>query len=886
MITLKDGDRGKLLFIGELFDRRGLWYGIELRKPQPSLTDGAYKGHRYFVCRGQRATFVRRSQITSFDSSKVLVPSFVPGDRLRVVVRGKKQRGTLRVVAVVSSTGSLRGARPYWGVEMDRPVGNSDGTHYSVQYFSVRSKMAIFVSNTDALHSAISAPVDKSSRKKAAKLKASKKKTAVEIFDDDEDGDDTDPDAVGEDDGIGAIDADLVKLALPKRSLGRRRETLAVIEFIGEHEMRKALSEELSQKRGFNFPKMMKFLHRDIIGQGEMMNTPFGKKQVIYCDWASSGRQLLCIERYLLTHVSTTYANTHTTTSVTGTQSTKFFHEARELVAKSCGCDSESDEVIFCEFGATGAIDKVVRTMRAWVDRKNTIVFTSGIEHDTHQTLWMDNGFEVVRIPPKLEVGAMGIDTEILAAELEKYKGKAIKIGCFVAAATTTGIIEDVDKITRMMHEVHGGFAFWDYSVSGPYTNINMSNADDAMLSKDAVFISTHKFLGGTSTPGVLVAKKSLFRNPIPVMPAGGTVSLAFGMKDGEYFYHTNIHEREEGGTPDIIGAIRAGLCFSLKDQCGVDLIEGIEFADAIHFTKTVLRTHPNIMVLGDLQSKRLPIYSMLISHMRLSDGRTRLIHWALLAKMLNQLFGIQARAGMLSSGGYIRLMLGLDDASVELALDIFKRTGKSFVLPGVVRLNFHYTITPEEFQFVCDAITFLAENAWKLAPLYRADPKSQCRFVLRESVRKKLAKRDESAASAKTWRSLDDLWWDTMEGVMRYPDEHIVSETYKSYRGEIDRVKEIVSPESLGELLPTDAEIAEDMELEGYGNFFFSAKDLIDDVRAYAVKGLIPPRVTVEQMRKGAMTVIKPKGSKSDDRKRICDDMLIALTNTDMPLL
>ena len=43
--------------------------------------------------------------------------------------------------------------------------------------------------------------------------------------------------------------------------------------------------------------------------------------------------------------------------------------------------------------------------------------------------------------------------------------------------------------------------------------------------SVDAVFISPHKFLGGPQTPGILVAKKHLFRNKVPVIPGGGTVN-------------------------------------------------------------------------------------------------------------------------------------------------------------------------------------------------------------------------------------------------------------------------------------------------------------------------------------------------------------------------
>ena len=47
---------------------------------------------------------------------------------------------------------------------------------------------------------------------------------------------------------------------------------------------------------------------------------------------------------------------------------------------------------------------------------------------------------------------------------------------------------------------------------------------DAHMAYKDAIFFSMHKFVGGVDSPGVLVAKKSLFRNSTPHQCGGGTV--------------------------------------------------------------------------------------------------------------------------------------------------------------------------------------------------------------------------------------------------------------------------------------------------------------------------------------------------------------------------
>lgn len=44
-----------------------------------------------------------------------------------------------------------------------------------------------------------------------------------------------------------------------------------------------------------------------------------------------------------------------------------------------------------------------------------------------------------------------------------------------------------------------------------------------------------------------------------------------------DQLYSRDIEAREEGGTPDIIGAVRAGLAFQLKDAVGTHTIELVE---------------------------------------------------------------------------------------------------------------------------------------------------------------------------------------------------------------------------------------------------------------------------------------------------------------------
>ena len=96
----------------------------------------------------------------------------------------------------------------------------------------------------------------------------------------------------------------------------------------------------------------------------------------------------------------------------------------------------------------------------------------------------------------------------------------------------------------------------------------------DPLAYKDAIFLSPHKFIGGPSTPGVLVARRELFTNRVPVVPGGGTVAY---VNPEDHAYLADPAHREEGGTPAIIEAVRAGLVFQLKEAVGVETIRAHE---------------------------------------------------------------------------------------------------------------------------------------------------------------------------------------------------------------------------------------------------------------------------------------------------------------------
>jgi hypothetical protein len=86
--------------------------------------------------------------------------------------------------------------------------------------------------------------------------------------------------------------------------------------------------------------------------------------------------------------------------------------------------------------------------------------------------------------------------------------------------------------------------------------------------------------------------------------------------------------------------------------------------------------------------------------------------------KLLNDLFGIQSRAGCSCAGPYGHLLLDItDEESSKYRHSI--QQGLLGLKPGWVRINIHYTFTREDVDFLAKAIEFVAKNGHLFLPEY-----------------------------------------------------------------------------------------------------------------------------------------------------------------------
>ncbi|NNL03978.1 MAG: aminotransferase class V-fold PLP-dependent enzyme [Xanthomonadales bacterium] len=491
-----------------------------------------------------------------------------------------------------------------------------------------------------------------------------------------------------------------------------------------------------------NMPCKLDFdsLRKEIVGADAPITTPFGERLMVYADYIASGRCLGFVEKYLQS-LQRIYANTHTEDDISGRSMTQLVEKAEHAIKRSVNAGPDG-RIVCVGTGATGAIDKLqqivgvalppatrhnlnellrgalgpaaVADLADHMDEKQPVVFVGPYEHHSNEISWRESLATVVEVD-LAEDGSVDLSHLERLLQDPAYQGRQ-RIGSFSAASNVTGMRTPVHEIACLLHRFDA-IACFDYAASAPYVEIDMNPPEgkhDGDASIDAVFISPHKFLGGPGASGVLVFNQRIYRRDLPPsVSAGGTVDYVG--PSGQDFI-TRIEEREKAGTPGVLQTLKAGMAFELKDRIGVPAIEAREH-ELVKRTFERWRDNLNIEILGNPDPER----RIAIVSFNLRDPRGKYLHPKFVTTLLNDLFGVQSRAGCSCAGPYGHRLLGIDFDHSERYRD-WIRKGYSGIKPGWVRISLHYAMDDLDVGYILDAIDFVAAHGHRFMPLYRFD--------------------------------------------------------------------------------------------------------------------------------------------------------------------
>jgi len=475
------------------------------------------------------------------------------------------------------------------------------------------------------------------------------------------------------------------------------------------------------------------YLRDQIVGVDSTFETPFGERLMVYCDYTASGRCLRFVESYLQS-LQRVYANTHTEDDITGRSMSQLLHEAETAIKDSVNA-GPNGRIIACGTGATGAIEKLQQIigvalapatrqniddmvsgsdLDGLLDGKQPVVFVGPYEHHSNEISWRQSLAKTVEV----QLDPSGhIDLEHLEKLLQDpaHQGR-LRIGSFSAASNVTGIRTDVCKVATLLHK-YDAMACFDFAACAPYIDIDMNptpleEGDDAAI--DAIFISPHKFLGGPGSSGVLVFNERIYHRELPPsVSAGGTVDYV-GLDDQDFI--GRIEEREKAGTPGVLQTLKAGLVFQIKDRVGVDVINEREH----ELTQRVMKSwgdDENIEILGNPDpGSRVGIISF-----NLKDSSGVYLHHKFVTALLNDLFGIQSRAGCSCAGPYGHRLLDIDKDTSERYRNVVQE-GLCGMKPGWCRVGLHWVMDDAEANYVIETVHFIARHGRQFLRLYDFD--------------------------------------------------------------------------------------------------------------------------------------------------------------------
>ena len=485
------------------------------------------------------------------------------------------------------------------------------------------------------------------------------------------------------------------------------------------------------------------FLRENIVGIDSTFNTPFGQRLMVYCDYTASGRCLKFIEQYIM-KLQRNYANTHTEDDVTGRNMTQLLHQAEQIIKESVNAGPHG-RIISCGFGSTAAIHKfqqligvglspatgymldsilgeylareTVDKFEKFLSERQPVVFIGPYEHHSNEVTWREGLATVVKIQLGIDGG---LDLSHLKRMLKKpaYQNR-LRIGSFSAASNVTGIISPVREIAGLLHK-HNALACFDYAASAPYVDIDMNpsrDKDDADPSLDAIFISPHKFLGGPGSSGVLVFNERIYHKELaPSVGGGGTVDY---VGPTQHDFVADIEAREKAGTPGVLQTMRAALTFQVKDAADIRKIEERE-RELLDRAFEKWKTNSNIDILGNQDpTRRVAIVSF-----NVKDPWGRYLHPKFITVLLNDLFGIQSRAGCSCAGPYGHVLLAIDD-DTSRQYRKWVQKGYTGIKPGWCRVGFHYVMDDAEAEYIIKAVDFVGSYGFLFLPLYTFDLKS-----------------------------------------------------------------------------------------------------------------------------------------------------------------
>jgi len=382
------------------------------------------------------------------------------------------------------------------------------------------------------------------------------------------------------------------------------------------------------------------------------------------------------------------YSSIHRGSGFKSLLSSRVYDQAHHMVADFVKADPKTNALIFTK-NSSEALNKLANRFPF---QKDSIVLSSLMEHHSNDLPWRKRA-KVVYV----EVDKYGaLDLDDLEKKLKKYQDK-IQLLALTGASNVTGYVNPLHQIASLAHRYDAKIVI-DAAQFMAHRSIDMKSDDDPEHI-DYLIFSAHKMYAPFGT-GVLIGPKSTFKQGDPEHVGGGTVEFV----TLDEVHWTGLPEKEEVGSPNVVGAVALASAIRILKEIGMDAIANHERRLAQYAIRK-LRSIENIIIYGnqDYDEDRLGVIPFNLNG----------FHHALTSTILSYEAGIGVRHGCFCAHPYVTRLLGVTEEESKRFRDELKGRNKAN-LPGAVRISFGFYNTEEEIDQLVEALERISRREYK----------------------------------------------------------------------------------------------------------------------------------------------------------------------------
>jgi selenocysteine lyase/cysteine desulfurase len=401
-----------------------------------------------------------------------------------------------------------------------------------------------------------------------------------------------------------------------------------------------------------------------------------GETRYVNLDYAASTPPTVGVLRSLETFLPY-YSSVHRGAGFKSLVSTEVYESAREVVRRFFAVPA--DHTVVFTRNTTDSLNMLAASLP-----EKSCVVTFASEHHANLLPWQRPGVTVRRLPIPSDAEAA------VAGAREALAAGDVDLLAVTGASNVSGEIWPVRELTEAAH-AHGAALVLDAAQLAPHVPVDMG-----ALGVDYLAASGHKMYAPFGC-GVLVGAQRWLGSGPPFLRGGGAVRFV----TTEEVLWADLPDREEAGSPNVVGAFALAVALTELDEVGMDRVEEHD------------------VELGAYARRRLAELEDVTTYQLWPDAAPRTgvavfnvagYHHSLVAAVLSAEYGIGVRHGCFCAHPLLARLLGLGEREIE-EVTASMRAGKDRPVPGAVRASLGAGSSAEDVDLLAAALEQLSRK-------------------------------------------------------------------------------------------------------------------------------------------------------------------------------